>query len=187
MKEWYKDFIGVYENAFPNDWCNNVIDLINNSSLRPRPLNEGGDLNKKDLCYFFNLKDNISQEFITNFFKKYWVLYAAQNPYLNSYERHSILYVKGQKTKPTEGYHIWHCEHGNYEISNRIAAYTLYLNDVQEGGETEFLYQSLRIPPKQGSLCIFPSNYTHLHRGNPPLTNDKYVLTGWVEILPPEN
>ena len=28
-------------------------------------------------------------------------------------------------------------------------------------------------------LCLFPSDWTHLHRGNPPISNDKYIMTGW--------
>jgi hypothetical protein len=55
----------------------------------------------------------------------------------------------------------------------------VYLNDVEEGGETEFLYQGLKIKPEKGTLVVWPSSYTHVHRGNPPYSNDKYIITGW--------
>ena len=58
----------------------------------------------------------------------------------------------------------------------------LYLNDVKEGGETEFLYQHKRYQPKEGTLLIFPAGFTHTHRGNPPISNDKYIVTGWLEF-----
>ena len=61
------------------------------------------------------------------------------------------------------------------------ATWMLYLNTVQEGGETEFLYKSLRVQPKAGRFVLWPSGYTHTHRGNPPLNQDKYILTGWAE------
>ena len=64
----------------------------------------------------------------------------------------------------------------------RWVAWMVYLNDVEEGGETEFLYQSLRIKPKKGMAVIWPGTYTHLHRGNPPLKGDKYILTGWFTL-----
>jgi hypothetical protein len=59
----------------------------------------------------------------------------------------------------------------------------IYLNDVEEGGETEFLYQKRRVQAKQGRLVMWPAAYTHTHRGNPPLSGDKYALTGWLEFM----
>ena len=43
-----------------------------------------------------------------------------------------------QKTRPHQGYHAWHCECADLCTSSRVMAYTLYLNSVEEGGETEF-------------------------------------------------
>jgi len=68
------------------------------------------------------------------------------------------------------------------ELSNRLLTRMVYLNDVEEGGETEFLYQSMRVKPKQGTLVIWPAAFTHTHRGNPPLSNSKYIVTGWTEF-----
>jgi hypothetical protein len=58
----------------------------------------------------------------------------------------------------------------------------VYLNDVQNGGETEFLYQSLRIKPTKGTAIVWPSEFTHTHRGNPPLSNNKFIITSWFEF-----
>ena len=87
-----------------------------------------------------------------------------------------------QKTKVGGGYHIWHFESMNREVSSRFLTWILYLNDVHEGGETEFLYQSMRVKPEQGTLVIWPAAFTHTHRGNPPLSNEKYIVTGWTEF-----
>ena len=57
-----------------------------------------------------------------------------------------------------------------------------YLNDVEEGGETEFLYQSKRVESKKGRIVICPSGFTHTHRGNPPLKGNKYMINGWIEF-----
>jgi hypothetical protein len=62
----------------------------------------------------------------------------------------------------------------------------VYLNDVDEGGETEFLYQQVKIKPKRGTVVIWPGGFTHLHRGNPPLKN-KYIATGWLSADPVGN
>ena len=92
-------------------------------------------------------------------------------------------YSKLQKTRPTQGYHTWHhdaCAPDTY----RKMVVIIYLNDGYGGGETEFLYQSLRIEPKMGKVIIFPAGWTHTHRGNPPLHGNKYILNGWIEEFP---
>lgn len=90
--------------------------------------------------------------------------------------------VKYQKTSKGDGYHNWHWEQV-YGL-NRILAWTAYLNDVDSGGETEFLYQSERIEAKAGRIALFGADYRHTHRGNPPLSGDKYIATGWIESIP---
>ena len=90
---------------------------------------------------------------------------------------------KMQKTVKGGGYHIWHCEALSKVSRDRALAWMVYLNDVEEGGETEFLYQKTRFKPKKGQILVWPSQFTHMHRGNPPLSNDKYILTGWVEYI----
>lgn len=88
--------------------------------------------------------------------------------------------MKLQITPLTGGYSVWHSEHGPGASASRVLAWSIYLNDVAEGGETEFLYQRVRYQPKTGSLLMWPAGITHPHRGNPPLSNEKIILTGWV-------
>ena len=54
---------------------------------------------------------------------------------------------------------------------------------MKEGGETEFLYQGIRVPPVQGTVLLFPAGWTHPHRGNPPLKENKYFMTTWLSFL----
>jgi hypothetical protein len=58
-----------------------------------------------------------------------------------------------------------------------------YLNDVPRGGETEFLYQGIKVEPKKGLTLIWPADWTHTHRGLPAPT-DKYIITGWLNFFP---
>ena len=93
--------------------------------------------------------------------------------------------LKIQKTLPTEGYHIWHLEHGKgFENESRAFVFSVYLNDVEEGGETEFLHQATRVKPKTGRIVIWPASFPYLHRGNPPLSGEKYILTSWLRLRP---
>jgi hypothetical protein len=92
-----------------------------------------------------------------------------------------------QKYNQNEGgYFYYHSEiypHPNDTENNalhRKLLWMFYLNDVEEGGETEFYHQQLATKPKQGSLVIAPAGFTHTHRGNMPRSNDKYIFTSWV-------
>ncbi len=88
--------------------------------------------------------------------------------------------VKLQRTRPTGGYHVWHSEQGNRSDSlARVLVWLLYLNDIADGGETEFLNQRERISPEAGKLVIWPAAWPWQHRGNPPLSETKYIATGW--------
>ena len=64
-------------------------------------------------------------------------------------------------------------------------AWMVCLQPAEEGGETEFLFQSKRIKLDVGSLLIWPAGYTHMHRGG-FLTGDitKYIVTGWFNREP---
>lgn len=85
-----------------------------------------------------------------------------------------------QRTAPGEHYH-WHIDGGSHEFSQRQLVAVWYLNDVPgPGGETEFLYQDVRIKPEQGKLLLFPPFWTHEHRGVTLEKGVKYIATTWV-------
>lgn len=90
--------------------------------------------------------------------------------------------AKLQHTPVGGGFHEWHCEQGGGNSAARSLVWMIYLNDVQSGGDTEFLYQQMKVQPKKGTLVIWPAGITHPHRGNPPYSNDKWVITGWFEV-----
>ena len=60
--------------------------------------------------------------------------------------------------------------------------YLFYLNDVNEGGETEFLHCGVSLKPVKGTLVYFPTNFPFVHRGNVPISSDKYIVTGWMSL-----
>jgi hypothetical protein len=82
------------------------------------------------------------------------------------------------------GYPHWHSEiyprDRLCDPLHRVLLWTVYLNDVPEAGETEFVYQGRKIRPRAGSLLIAPAGFTHTHRGNRPVGGDKYIATSWV-------
>ena len=85
-----------------------------------------------------------------------------------------------QRTLPGEHYH-WHIDGGSHEFAQRQLVAVWYLNDVPgPGGETEFLFQDLKVQPREGSLLLFPPFWTHEHRGVTLEAGVKYIATTWV-------
>jgi len=121
-------------------------------------------------------------EFNNKFWEVCYSLYAEKFSILKTAEMHKIHTVKVQRTLPKEGYHVWHCEDTTRAQRDRILTFIVYLNDIEDGGETEFLYLSKRVKPVAGRVLLWPSGFTHTHRGNPPLKDTKYIITGWVEF-----
>ena len=68
-----------------------------------------------------------------------------------------------QYYKPGEGYKKWHFERGS-KAENRCLVFMTYLNDVPDAG-THFKYQDLTTPAEKGLTLIWPSDFTHTHKG----------------------
>jgi len=178
----HDQFIGIYKNAVSHEWCDKVIDYFEKS--KNDHINRVAEIFSRDkACGLWYGKDLIDEfkDNLTSVYEQYKYKY----PWAPDIRSLFITDYKIQKTLPTEGFHNYHTENNNNKSTiYRSAVYTVYLNDVKEGGETEFLYQLKKIPPEKGTICIFPAYYTHPHRGNTPYSNPKYIMTGWLELQP---
>ena len=193
-----EDFIEVIDGVVSNDICKQTIDgfekLVQLGYSFDRQTSEKAlKLDKDDMSAnvldlaVITMDDSIIQALsqsynskILDYIKKYEAGMFGVDLRGDTYPI-SQSGVKVQKTIPSGGYHIWHCENSSIITKGRAIAWMLYLNDIEEGGETEFLYLSKRIKPKAGRLIIWPAGWTHTHRGNPPLEGEKYIITGWME------
>lgn len=86
-----------------------------------------------------------------------------------------------QRYLPGQGFHKWHTERNCADGSNpfRHLVFMTYLNTVTDGGETEWHHQQIKLKPEKGLTVIWPSDWTHLHRGIPSPSQTKYIVTGW--------
>ncbi|MGL4603227.1 MAG: 2OG-Fe(II) oxygenase [Iodobacter sp.] len=69
----------------------------------------------------------------------------------------------------------------------RVSTLVMYLNDVEEGGETVFPELGLAVAPKKGSAVYFEYCNSEgqvdpktLHGGNPVLKGEKWIATKWM-------
>jgi len=188
------NFIGVYDNYITQEECNKAIKLYEDQNKFNNTINRiGGEkspiLQKQDQ-QFFAANGNVDfwweslKPMILNFdiaLKHYIENTGASDAYDGGPFNYTCLKI--QKTLPTEGYHVWHIEHGKgFENEARAFVFSIYLNDVEDGGETEFLHFSKRVKPKTGRIVIWPAGFPYVHRGNPPLSGEKYILTSWMML-----
>jgi len=188
-----EDFIKVYKNKVSKRLCEDAIKLFNKREelgfvKQRQEFDASPKINKDD--HMVTLGQKLSDPFeqysdmvlnlqssvndcITEYYNEFGILAT------NFEEAQHCRAMQIQRTSPGEGYHMWHFER-NKSYAHRILAWTVYLNDDFEAGETEFLYQAKRIKPEAGSVCVFPADWTHTHRGNQPIDGDKYIITGWI-------
>ena len=192
-----ENFIYVAENVITSESCQKVIDTFEHlytygmTFSRQQMGNYAHPENKKDMSAslsdmaldgmgidVYELIANSIKDHVLQYIQKFEVGMTK----LNEHGEYPIIQqnFKVQRTKPSEGYHVWHSENQDAQNYGRFLTWILYLNNIEEGGETELLHLSERIKPKEGRLVIFPAGWTHTHRGNPPLSNTKYIVTGWM-------
>jgi hypothetical protein len=79
----------------------------------------------------------------------------------------------------------FHVDVGDYTSAKRFLAFFWYLNDVVQGGETNFQKSpaariEYSVTPKAGRLLVFPPLWTHPHVGMKPISGPKYIIGGYL-------
>jgi hypothetical protein len=218
------DFIEVYDNALPAEFCQRFIRTFDSSPHRtPGRTGSGVDTTKKvsEDLYLDSFAEyaadldfirTTTAHYAAQYFAKYrfaliapvalQVRHPSTGEAVNlTHENFAevaagkeatymqLLYRLGaiQAQKYPQGmgnYNYWHCEvypqKDSVEALHRSLLFMFYLNDVTEGGSTDFYYQQRSIQPQQGRMVIAPAYFTHTHRGTVPISHDKYILTSWV-------
>ena len=177
------DFIYIQKDALPKSFCNNVIQKFElDDRKRQGQVGSGVRLEIKRSCdlsitgkedwvsydeAFFKSLNNALKEYL-KFIPQEFIEFKA----LGRFEDDTGYQI--QKTQPGD-YYIWHHD----QTKTRLVTFIWYLNDIKDGGYTEFI-DGTRIQPEAGKLIIFPATWDFLHRGVSPKTETKYICTGWV-------
>ena len=175
------------------DLCDELIELWNESPDKWQGKSGGGanrsvnkdikdsiDISLYDTCQDERFKKygteltNVVQEYIKEF------------PYCSAGGGFSVQEgVNIQYYPPGGGFKAYHTERYNSSHPSvfRHLVFMTFLNDVKDGGGTEFYHQNITIPAKKGLTLIWPSDWTHTHRGIVSNTESKYIITGWFSFI----
>jgi len=189
------DFIYRKNNFLSSDLCDTFINKFEVSPLRARGCIAGKNGRGVEVEYikqstditfwpnFLNKEENKKEwgELISKFQHKLQFEIDNYVEKFDALENFNKFVSEGynlQKYEPGEGFHEWHCERGNPNTSLRMLVWMVYLSDLDNGG-TEFKYQNHIEKSEKGKLLIWPTDWTHTHRGQISRTDEKYILTGW--------
>ncbi|MEO0368676.1 MAG: 2OG-Fe(II) oxygenase [Pseudomonadota bacterium] len=176
------EFFSIYENVLSAQTCEQIIDRFENSTDKhPGLVGDGSqhggyDKNIKQTTELILNNRPEWQDVMELLFK------SLQNQlpvYLQKWA-HALKVelepedIRIQKYEPG-GFFDWHSDNVGGAL-RRVITVIWYLNTVEEGGETEYVWQKARIKPVQGSLLLCPVGWTYFHRGAPPVSDNKYII-----------
>jgi hypothetical protein len=175
-----KDLIHIHENALDKDTCQSLIDVFESNQDKQ----ERFDRNRTPNFTQFNLTQyssenkelhNLVISKTLEYKKKYYEFIDERCfPKENAFEQFRIKRYKNDGNDAFDA----HVDVVDYSTSRRFLSFFWYLNTVEEGGETVF--SDVTIKPETGKLVVFPPLWMFPHQGNPPISNEKYLLSTYL-------
>jgi len=183
-----ENFIEVYDNTLTEKECEIIISHVENcNSFREGGINRQGqfvvDHSFKQCREVPDLKfsngdviSNIIRKALFECIDKYKAKFRGLD-YTATWTYNDAYNCQKYETED-DGFKMWHSEHGPGVSSHRMLAWMFYLNNAKSG--TEFMYHPT-VNAKRGRCVIWPSGFSHCHRGVPN-KGLKYIVTGWVSF-----
>ena len=183
-------FIGCW-NLENVNLCNEIIAFFeSNKNLQKQGVSGAGlnlDIKKTtDISISPNNLENPKFEIFNQYISELhqcFLDYQNQWPFLKSmFSKGDIPSFNVQKYLPGDHFARLHSERTSLSTLHRLFAWMTYLNDVDDGGETNFNHYGIKIKPKIGKTLIWPSEWTHAHTGEILKSGTKYIVTGWIQF-----
>ena len=121
-----------------------------------------------------------------NLLKDCFLDYRNQYPFLKHkfFNRTHIGNFNVQKYNSGDHFSQLHSERVSLDSLHRLFAWMTYLNNVDDGGTTNFEYYDIKVKPEIGKTLIWPAEWTHAHTGSILKSGTKYIITGWIQFAP---
>ena len=184
------NFIGNW-NIENKELCDQIINFFeNNSDLHIKGTTGGGvdESIKKSTDMTIHPEDLKDKKY--SLFNEYFKnLHQCFNDYKEQYDFLKIFVKKLhigpfniQKYFPGDHFAGLHSERTDMASIHRLFAWMTYLNDVEDGGTTDFEYYKIKVKPETGKTLIWPAEWTHAHKGAVLKSGKKYIITGWLHF-----
>ena len=183
------DLIAVFDNRATSEECNSIVKwFLDNEDRHVDGMVYGNKQTSNQTIKDFKIARQIyplPQDSVSDLITK--IIFKGFSDYSNIYPfpHNQPLCAKDYSVR------VYHKDTGCFKehidqvagTVTRIFAVIFYLNDVEEGGETEFPQLEVKVSPVKGRLLIFPCNYLFRHSGNIPISDDKFVITAFINFV----
>lgn len=171
--------IFIYKNIIDNPQRFIEISLLLNNWQDPRVASDNGPVVNKEYrdCKSMQIETSLKNPLewfeLAQVMWKYGNDYSQKHfaPFSNMEVLQMIRYF------PNKSFYRPHADSGPGKP--RLISSILYLNDVEEGGETYFDKFNLSVKPEAGKLLMFPSDFVYTHEAKPPISNEKFIVVTW--------
>ena len=184
------NFIGAY-NIENDSLCEKIVSFFEeNKDLQSQgAVGDGIDEKIKKstdiTIYPNNLKEEkffLFKDYL-NSLNKCYQDYRETYPFLKKFiTKVDLGYFNIQKYLPGGHFAELHSERTSLQNLHRLFAWMTYLNDVDDGGTTDFDYFDIKVKPEKGKTLIWPAEWTHAHTGSILKSGKKYIITGWMHF-----
>jgi hypothetical protein len=179
-----KDYIRVYDNALDGSFCAKLIEgfeqMTELQRLNGRGVRAGLDNSAWTEMNVGALADKAFLGFFMAQMDTYLERYNAEVPLtipVPSRPKTDRLTLKRYRPRIEEFEpHFDSID----DYSGRYMVFLWYLNNVEQGGETEFCDLDVKVAPRTGRLLMFPPYWMFQHAGRPPISGDKYILSTYM-------
>jgi prolyl 4-hydroxylase len=184
------NFIGVW-NIENDDLCNEIITWFEkNKELQKQGVNSEGRVSNNKKTTDITVKPSDLKDDKYKCFNNYigelykcFIDYQHQWPFMkNLIKDVDIGSFNVQKYEKGDHFSQIHTERSSIATLHRVFAWMTYLNDVDDGGKTNFTHYNIKIKPKIGKTLIWPAEWTHAHAGEILNSGKKYIITGWMHF-----
>tara|TARA_Y100001970_G_C14210077_1_gene846356 strand:+ start:1040 stop:1639 length:600 start_codon:yes stop_codon:yes gene_type:complete len=171
------DTIRVYDKALPDGWCDSLIKSFENLKENHSKINRNQCPQFTEMCINTHAKQYTSGlvQFVLRVYDKY--IADVNTKFLPDFK--SLEEFRLKRYIPNTGDRFdEHVDIKRLRTSKRALSFLFYLNTCD--GDTVFTRQDLNITPKCGRVVVFNPTWEYPHKGLPPQTTNKYVLSTYL-------
>ncbi|WP_186670861.1 2OG-Fe(II) oxygenase [Sporosarcina sp. BP05] len=180
ISKYEEPLIVILDNVLSNEECDELIRLSKDKMQRSKigTTREVDELRTSSSMFFQESENDI----VARVEKR---VSSIMNIPIEHGEGLQILkYTPGQEYK---AHYDFFSSTSKVANNNRISTLIMYLNDVEQGGETFFPKLNLSVTPQKGMAVYFEYFYNDedlnqltLHGGAPVIVGEKWVATQWM-------